>query len=1136
MPSSTTERAPSARRVRQQAMGGTGPGPGAPASDERPDIGALVEVRGQKWVVADIDGPAAGGARWIAADVGAADKADAAGPDAVGDGAAPSTSTLVTLQSVEDGRYGHTVEVIWEVEPGRRVLPSGSLPDVTRGGFDPPGRLAAFLDAVRWSAVTSADARRLQAPFRSGVAVEDYQLEPVARALAAPRVNLLLADDVGLGKTIEAGLVAEELLLRHRARRIMIVCPAGLTLKWRDEMAEKFGRDFTIIDAERCAAVRRSHGSAANPFEVYPLTIVSLPWLRGPKAQRLLDEVLPGDGQPTYPRTFDLLILDEAHHIAPAAPRQVYAVDSQQTKLIRRLAPHFTHRLFLSATPHNGYLASFTALLEILDDQRFARGVEPDRMAVDEVVVRRLKSSIENADGTPRFPRRRSIDMPVVYPDGEREIHGLLKEFAALRRARLDSPRGRKATDLVTLLLKKRLFSSPAAFGHTVGVYRETLVSRHGRPVHASRLADEAEPGMPGPGMPGPGMPEPWMPEPWMEDYFDDVATLDDEQLADAEDDALGRIGPMQLDPTDGEIELLDRMRRWADAHEAEPDAKARALLDYLNAVCRPDGRHWFDERVVVFTEYRDTQIWLAGLLRQEGLAGERLGLLHGGLSVDEREQLRLAFQAEPSEHPMRVLLATDAASEGIDLQNHCHRLVNYDIPFNPNKLEQRIGRIDRYGQRRSPEIRHFVGSGWSGSVDSFEADLEFLSRVVKKVAQMKADLGSVNAVLSDRVQRRMLGERIDLGPDDLDVGPGGSVAAGGTVPVAENVREQVRRLRANLDDTVRELGITPAAVRRVVGTALSLARQQALTPYVDEKEHAEGLFTVPTLTGSWQRASAGLTEKLRREDLPPGTPPRQRPITFDPAMAKDRDDVVLAHLGHRLVDMSTRLLRGAVSNADVGLHRVTAVRSDDPRCEEVLIGAFSRFVLVGADGVRLHEEVLYAGGWAPATGRFRRLENLTVLGDLVGTALAAGRPVSGETRERLVERWPAVRPGVLSALEWRTRTRQESLTRLLGQRRAAEENRITTILDQFAATLRGAIEDPENDEDALFSRFEIARSREELAQYRKDRQAWQDRLDRLDQERRRELDVIAQRYRDPRQHQFPVAVVLVVPAAEEAR
>src|SRR5699024_3706055 len=147
-----------------------------------------------------------------------------------------------------------------------------------------------------------------------------------------------------------------------------------------------------------------------------------------------------------------------------AAPKQVYAVDSQQTKLIRKLAPHFTHRLFASATPHNGYQASFTALLEVLDDQRFARGVEPTKDAVADTVVRRLKRDITDADGNPRFAQRHATAIGVHYPESEREIHNLLTRFAEARRKKLTTRRGRKATDLVTLLLKKRLFSSPAAF------------------------------------------------------------------------------------------------------------------------------------------------------------------------------------------------------------------------------------------------------------------------------------------------------------------------------------------------------------------------------------------------------------------------------------------------------------------------------------------------------------------------------------------------------------------------------------------------------------------------------------------------------------------------------------------------
>lgn len=1039
-------------------------------TEAQPTTGDLVAIRGQRWVVSDVD--------------------------------AAEASTLVTLQSVDEGRFGDRLEVISEVEPGRQVLPSGSLPEITDKGFDPPAQLAAFLDAVRWSAVTSADVRTLQAPFRSGVAIEDYQLEPVVRAIEAPRVNLLLAHDVGLGKTIEAGLVAQELLLRHRTQRIMIVCPAGLVVKWQDEMAEKFGLDFTVIDSERCAQVRREYGSAANPFNVYPLSIISLPWLRGPKAQRLLDEVLPPDG-PSYPRTFDLLILDEAHHVAPAAPKQVYAVDSQQTKLIRKLAPHFTHRLFLSATPHNGYPASFTALLEILDDQRFARGMTPDKASVKQTVVRRLKRDIVNPDGTPRFIERQASALPVAYPDSEREVHQLLTQFAQLRRKKLTTQRGSRATDLVTLLLKKRLFSSPAAFAHTVAVYMDTLESK------TRALTGDDVPA-------------------WMEEFFDDIATYDDERLAEAEDDVLGRTRPTQPDADGTEKSLLQQMHRWALTHEAQPDAKARELIKYLKAVCKPDGKHWTNERVVVFTEYRDTQHWLLNLLRQEGLGGTAVAELHGGMATDDREQLRLAFQKDPAEHPVRILVATDAASEGIDLQRHCHRLVNYDIPFNPNKLEQRIGRIDRYGQTQTPEIRHFVGTGWEGAVDSYGADLEFLSRVAIKVARMEEDLGAVNAVLSAAVQRRMLGQKVDV-----DVNTVG--AKKDRLPAEQNVREQVRRARANLDETVEQLGITPRRVKRVVDTALGLARQQPLRPYLDEKHLAEGLFEVPTLTGSWVRASEGLLEKFQSDRHTHNELPKQLPVTFDPEAARGPDDVVLAHLNHPLVAMSTRLLRAAVSNDDIGLHRVTAVVSDDPRLEDVLVGAYTRFLIVGADGVRLHEEVLHAGGWAPEHGRFRRLENLGLLADMLDGALSTGAPVSDPVWRRVTGRWPRISDGLLNAIQWRAETRLESLIRALTQRMDDERERITATIDHFAATLRSALAD--DDEDALFSRADVSKvSKEEREQYRRDRRRWDARLAELSTERDRELDAIAARYRHQEPHRFPVAVVFVVPKREAIR
>ncbi|WP_210586810.1 DISARM system SNF2-like helicase DrmD [Streptomyces sp. GESEQ-35] len=1053
-----------------------------------PEISDLVEVRGQRWVVADVD----------------------LGESAKPDGGASRGTTLVTLNSVEDGRYNDTLSVIWEVEPGRRRLPAGSLPDVTAGGFDPPERLAAFLDAVRWSAVTSADVRTLQAPFRSGVAVEPYQLEPVSRAVAAPRVNLLLADDVGLGKTIEAGLVALELILRNRAHKIMIVCPAGLTVKWRDEMAEKFGLDFTIIDSERSAEVRRSHGSAANPFNIYPQCIVSLPWLRGPKAQRLLAEVLPTeDTDATTPtkRVFDLLILDEAHHVAPSAPKQLYPVDSQQTKLIRRLAPHFEHRLFLSATPHNGYQESYTALLEIIDSQRFARGVEPDPAAVKDTVVRRLKTDIREPDGTRRFLERTTVALPVEYTDDERRIHGLLKDYAQLRRAKLGTryKGGRKAADLVTLLLKKRLFSSPDAFARTIAVYLDTLGTKK------QQAAEEIEE--------------------WQETFFADYADYDDEPLAEAEDDAIARATTLQPSTDNDEADLLEQMQEWAQRHQAQADSKARELIDYVKAVCLPDGKHWTNERVVVFTEYRDTQIWLQNLLRDHGLGGDRVALLHGGMNTDDREQLRLAFQAEPAENEVRILLATDAASEGIDLQRHCHRLVNYDIPFNPNKLEQRIGRIDRYGQRTAPEIVHFIGSGYEKAADNYEADLEFLARVANKVARMEEDLGKVNAVLADAVQRRMTG---DLGADfdveRAEAYAGRKAKRGGNVTAERDVQAQAQRLKDQVDATVSTLGITPPRVARVVSTALPLARQQDITPVIDDREFAPGFYEVPTLTGSWERASQGLADKLR--------PEIQRPITFDAQGAKGRDDVVLAHLGHPLVTMSTRLLRAAVWNKDqTGLARVAAVVSDHPELETTLVGAFARFVLVGADGVRLHEEVLQAGGWlrddetSAGSVRFNRLEKITTLREILDNALADSTKASTLLERRLTDAWPHVSEALVSSLEWRARNRQTALEGRLENRRREETERIAANIDAFRASLRAAIGKPAEEEEG-----QLELIFDEAEQQRRDRENWAKRLDALETEKEREFASIAARYAQPKPLLFPVAVVFVVPRREAVK
>src|SRR5690606_4957362 len=180
------------------------------------------------------------------------------------------------------------------------------------------------------------------------------------------------------------------------------------------------------------------------------------------------------------------------------------------------------------------------------------------------------------------------------------------------------------------------------------------------------------------------------------------------------------------------------------------------------------DG-HWNDRRVILFTEYRATHAWLHRILASHGYGSDRIAILHGGMDPDERERIKAAFQAHPDVSPVRILLATDAASEGIDLQNHCNYLVHIEIPWNPNVMEQRNGRIDRHGQKqKSVIIWHPVGTGAvAASTDTKPGDLvgdhEFLMRAVRKVDSIRQDLGCVGAVITRQIEEAMLGRRIEM-------------------------------------------------------------------------------------------------------------------------------------------------------------------------------------------------------------------------------------------------------------------------------------------------------------------------------------------------------------------------------------
>jgi hypothetical protein len=371
----------------------------------------------------------------------------------------------------------------------------------------------------------------------------------------------------------------------------------------------------------------------------------------------------------------------------------------------------------------------------------------------------------------------------------------------------------------------------------------------------AARRGDGAQPAVassrPGrDGSDGAGLPA------WLEEAMEwDAEPEDDEAGGDAERELFDRMADLAPVSSPMEQELLAQLSGWAPRHGERADSKARAMVEELTRICRPDG-NWYDERVVVFTEYRATQDWLHGLLTARGLGGERLALLHGGMDERRREHLKAAFQAPPNKHPVRILLATDAASEGIDLQMHCHRLIHYDIPFNPNRLEQRIGRLDRYLQRHQVEVLHFVGEGWEhAQAGSYEGDLEYLSRVARKIAVERRDLGSVNPVLARAVEAQMLGRPLVVDP--LTVAPSPSAAS---LRAERDMREQVRRLRAQLDTSISALHVAPPNVRRVVDTALALAGQP---PLADEG--------APIRSAWWRPRTCGRGGNARS----PGSPTR---------------------------------------------------------------------------------------------------------------------------------------------------------------------------------------------------------------------------------------------------------------------
>ncbi len=559
-------------------------------------------------------------------------------------------------------------------------------------------------------------------------------------------------------------------------------------------------------------------------------------------------------------------------------------------------------------------------------------------------------------------------------------------------------------------------------------------------------------------------------------------------------------------------------MCQWAENACRTPDAKAKELLNWISTHIKPDGK-WSDERVIIFTEYRTTQKWLYDLLASEGLVQqERLMTLYGGMKSEEREKIKAAFQANPQISPVRILLATDAASEGLDLQNFCCQLIHYEIPWNPNRMEQRNGRIDRHGQKAAQVlIYHFVGKYQENNLQStkikpgqLEGDLEFLMRAAVKVNNIREDLGKVGPVIAAQVEDAMMGRSTVL---DTTIAEKESETLRKMLKFERQVKEKIEKLTEQRQETRQHLRLTPDNIQKVVEVGLELAGQPPLIE--DELPGINGkVFYLPPLKSSWAICTQGLAHPHTK---------KIRPIVFDPELSNGRDDVVWAHLNHHLVQMCSRLLRAEIwsNTSKKSLHRVAARLVSNSVLDTPAIIVYGRLIILGGDQQRIHEEIINAGGLIKE-GKLKRMGVMEIQ-----TALSKVLPdlVPDNTRKSLQKLWSSHENSLMQFLQTRMQDRSESLRKVLSNKENIDINDITNVLRELQNSIERELEQPQ------VKQMELALFNEtEKEQFERNLSSLKHRLAEIPLEIEREVAAIKARFINTTPRLFPLAVVYLVP------
>jgi SNF2 family DNA or RNA helicase len=1029
---------------------------------------------------------------------------------------------------------------LWEQELDARVLTAEAWESIAACGFDPATHFAAYLNTLRWNCVTSTDPKLLQSPFRAGIRLDAYQLEPLRKALLLPRVNLFIADDVGLGKTIEAGLIARELLLRKKVRDIIVACPPSMLLQWREELDSRFGLHFEILDKDYIQNVRRERGFGVNPWTTNSRFLIS--------HRLLIDEVYSGplaDWLGTF-RAGSLLILDEAHHAAPASGQR-YAIDSQITRAVRDLAQRFEHRLFLSATPHNGHSNSFSALLEILDPQRFCRGVKVAKKMLDDVMVRRLKDDLREIVGG--FPKREVVQediegLPTDSP--ELLLVALLDEYRQLREKRLsvETRKVQTASGLLICGLQQRLFSSIEAFARTLRVHRKTVL-RQWEALRSqtglSSVAPTYRVDLLGRGI----------------GSDDDRALLSELELAIEEEAEVASVTAATAGSTDSQVarelfaqeqRLLEKMTELAESSRALADARVRKLIHWIKQNMCPalstPGAQWNDTRVILFTEYDDTKRYLQQQLTTalvgSDRAEERIAIFHGPTPVSEREVIKTAFNADPSKHPLRILIATDAAREGLNLQAHCWNIFHFDVPWNPSRMEQRNGRIDRKLQP-NPVVycRYFFYKQ--------RPEDRVLAALVRKTKTIREELGSLAQVIDSRLDLLMkngirrrdidaLTEEIDSADLEQDRRAAVAEELEATRERQTELREQIEKLSTMLEDSQQAISFSKDHFRSAISCALQIlgadplktspsdpGGSQCIFPAMDQREGADPTWaeTMDSLRAPRPRDQK-LWEWRRTSPI--------RPVVFeDPGVVTD--EVVQLHLEQRAVQ---RLLSRFTAQGFIhhDLSRACMAQTADAIPRVLLIGRLS---LYGPGAARLHEELVpITARWIdPAVRRSeltpysREAESKTM--NLLDAALLEKheRSVPGVILRQLRQAASKDVRELLPHLEKRAEEYARDATTLLEKRAATESKAMRDILEQQQKHIEGTI-DRHDRSPQLTLNFPD----EEKRQLESNRRYWNQRLIALQTELTSEPERIRALYEVRAKRIEPVGLIYLWPTS----